>query len=69
MDDSAQYTCATFVSALVLIIDVCLSRLACPYPWYCNQHIWHSADDVNEHLTVTHAGIYNLSWAGGARSA
>ncbi|KAJ7858034.1 hypothetical protein B0H14DRAFT_3447548 [Mycena olivaceomarginata] len=43
------------------------TRLACPYPWYCNQHIGHSADDVNKHLTVTHAGIYNLSWAGNAR--
>ncbi|KAJ7672953.1 hypothetical protein B0H14DRAFT_3537708 [Mycena olivaceomarginata] len=43
------------------------TRLACPYPWYCNQHIGHSADDVNEHLTITHAGIYNLSWAGNAR--
>jgi hypothetical protein len=64
MDDSARYTCATFVSASVLIIDVCLGlSLACPYHWYCNQHIWHSADDVNDHFTVTHAGAYHLSWA------
>ncbi|KAJ6530762.1 hypothetical protein B0H19DRAFT_1384645 [Mycena capillaripes] len=48
MDDSAQHTL----------------NLACPYHWYCNQRIWHSADDVNNHLTVTHAGIYQLSWPG-----
>ncbi|KAJ6623894.1 hypothetical protein B0H10DRAFT_1943670 [Mycena sp. CBHHK59/15] len=64
MDDSARYTCATFVSASVLSIDICHGlSLACPYHWYCNQHIWHSADDVNDHLTVTHAGAYHLSWA------